>query len=68
MHGLGPHQIKVQGRDTTPREELKELYSAIEEAKADVTGLFALRYMMDHSKEMGLSKSLPSDEAARRVT
>lgn len=66
MHGLGPHQIKVQGRDTTPREELKELYSAIEEAKADVTGLFALRYMMDHAKEMGLSKSLPSDEAAQR--
>src|SRR5262249_20988796 len=28
MHGLGPHQIKIQGRDTTPREELKELYSA----------------------------------------
>ena len=34
MHGLGPHQIKVQGRDTTPREELKELYSAIEERKS----------------------------------
>jgi len=66
MHGLGPHQIKVQGRDTTPREELKELFSAIEEAKADVTGLFALRYMMDHAKEMGLGKSLPSDEAAQR--
>ena len=42
MHGLGPHQIKVDGRDTTPRAELKELYSAIEEAKADITGLFAL--------------------------
>jgi Peptidase family M49 len=66
MHGLGPHQIKVQGRDTTPREELKELYSAIEEPKADVTGLFALQYMMDHSKEMGLGNSLPSDEAAQR--
>src|SRR5271170_4109585 len=66
MHGLGPHQIKVQGRDTTPREELKELYSAIEEPKADVTGLFALQYMMDHSKEMGLGASLPSDEAAQR--
>lgn len=66
MHGLGPHQIKVQGRDTTPREELKELYSAIEEPKADVTGLFALQYMMDHAKEMGLGKSLPSDEAAQR--
>ena len=66
MHGLGPHQIKVQGRDTTPREELKELYSAIEEPKADVTGLYALQYMMDHAKELGLSKSLPSDEAAQR--
>jgi hypothetical protein len=66
MHGLGPHQIKVQDRDTTPREELKELYSTIEEAKADVTGLWALRYLMDHSKEMGLQKLLPSDEAAQR--
>ncbi|HWY57963.1 MAG TPA: hypothetical protein VNZ03_26100 [Terriglobales bacterium] len=66
MHGLGPHQIKVDGRDTTPREELKELYSAIEEPKADVTGLFALQYLMDHAKEMGLGKSLPSDDAAQR--
>ncbi|HYA24664.1 MAG TPA: hypothetical protein VEF05_10925 [Terriglobales bacterium] len=66
MHGLGPHQIKVDGRPTTPREELKELYGAIEEAKADVTGLWALQYMMDHSKEMGLQKLLPSDEAAQR--
>jgi len=66
MHGLGPHQIKVQDRNTTPREELKELYSAIEEAKADVTGLFALQYMMDHARSMGLEKILPSDEAAKR--
>jgi Peptidase family M49 len=66
MHGLGPHQIKVQGRDTTAREELKELYSAIEEAKADLTGLFALQYMMDHAQDMALTKVLPSDEAAQR--
>ena len=66
MHGLGPHQIKVGDRDTTPREELKDVYSAIEEAKADVTGLFALQYMMDHAKEMGLTRILPSDEAAQR--
>jgi hypothetical protein len=66
MHGLGPHQIKVNDRDTNPRNELKELYSAIEEAKADVTGLFALQYMMDHSKEMGLDNTLASDEAAQR--
>jgi hypothetical protein len=66
MHGLGPHQISVQGRDTNPRLELKELYSAIEEAKADVTGLFALQYMMDHAKELGLGSTLPSDLAAHR--
>ena len=66
MHGLGPHQIKVGDRDTTPREELKDLYAAIEECKADVTGLFALQYMMDHAKEMGLTKTLASDDAAQR--
>ena len=66
MHGLGPHQIKVEGRDTTAREELKDLYSPIEEAKADVTGLFALRYMMDHAQEMELTQVLPSDDAAQR--
>jgi hypothetical protein len=66
MHGLGPHQIEVQGRSTNPRLEIKELYSAIEEAKADVTGLFALQYMMDHAKEMGLASVLRSGEAAQR--
>ena len=66
MHGLGPHQITVNGRDTTPRAELKELYSAIEEAKADITGLFALQYMMDHAEEMKLAGVLPSDQAAQR--
>jgi hypothetical protein len=66
MHGLGPHQIQVAGRTTTPREEMKELYSAIEEAKADVTGLWALQYMMDHAKEMGLEKVLSMGPAAER--
>src|SRR5437879_13868247 len=66
MYGLRPHQIKVHVRDTTPREELNELYSGIEEAKADVTGLFTLDYMMEHAKEMGLTRVLPSDEAAQR--
>ena len=50
MHGLGPHNIKVGGRDTSPRKELKELYSAIEEAKADITGLWALQYLIDKGK------------------
>jgi hypothetical protein len=34
--------------------------------RQSVTGLWALRYMMDHAKEMGLEKLLPSDEAAQR--
>jgi hypothetical protein len=46
-HGIGPHQISVNGRATTPRQELKELYSAIEEAKADVLGLYMLQHFYD---------------------
>ncbi len=47
MHGLGPHNITVGGQETTVRKQLKELYSAIEEAKADMTGLWALQHMID---------------------
>jgi hypothetical protein len=48
MHGLGPHNIKVAGSDTSVRKQLKELYSTIEEAKADITGLWALQYLIDN--------------------
>jgi Peptidase family M49 len=47
-HGIGPHQIQVGGRAGNVRQELKELYSAVEEAKADICGLFMLQYMYDH--------------------
>jgi hypothetical protein len=50
MHGLGPHSIAVNGRQTTVRQELQETYSAIEEAKADISGLWALRYLADHQQ------------------
>lgn len=46
-HGIGPHQITVNGRATTPRAELKDIYSAIEEAKADVLGLYMLQHFFD---------------------
>jgi hypothetical protein len=46
-HGIGPHQITVNGRATTPRQELKDIYSAIEEAKADVLGLYMLQLFFD---------------------
>ena len=47
MHGLGPHDIGTGAQATTVRKELKELYSPIEEAKADITGLWALQYLID---------------------
>jgi hypothetical protein len=47
MHGLGPHSITVGGRQTTVRQELKDTYSFLEEAKADISGLFALQHLID---------------------
>jgi hypothetical protein len=38
-HGLGPGRITLDGRKTEVRLELKDLYSAFEEAKADVVGV-----------------------------
>jgi hypothetical protein len=47
MHGLGPHEIVVGNRKTTVRQELKDAYSYLEEAKADISGLFALQYLIE---------------------
>ena len=47
LHGLGPQTITVGGQPTTVRQQLKETYAPIEEAKADITGLWALQYLMD---------------------
>ncbi len=59
MHGLGPHDIIVGGRTTTVRQELKETYSAIEEAKADISGLFALQFLIDQGQlDKGLEKTI----------
>jgi len=55
MHGLGPHGITVNGRATNVRQEFKDAYSTIEEAKADISGLFALQFLVDREK---LDKSL----------
>jgi hypothetical protein len=62
-HGLGPHITKVDGKESTPRQDLKDTYSTIEEAKADMTGLFALIYMMDKGQ---LKDTLGQGEAAER--
>jgi hypothetical protein len=44
MHGLGPHQTAT---GTTVRKAMQEVGSALEEAKADISGLFALQRLLD---------------------
>jgi hypothetical protein len=63
MHGLGPHATAINGQPSTPRQDLKEAYSTIEEAKADITGLYALMHMMDKGQ---LKNSLGQGEQAER--
>jgi Peptidase family M49 len=43
MHGLGPHMVGKQ----TVRELMQDSYSALEEAKADISGLFAMQLLVD---------------------
>lgn len=55
-HGIGPHTITLpNGQKSTVRLELQELHSALEEAKADIVGLWALRFLICQDL---LSKSL----------
>ncbi|WJX32023.1 Nudix hydrolase 3, variant 2 [Trifolium repens] len=55
-HGIGPHTITLpNGQQSTVRLELQEFHSALEEAKADIVGLWALRFLI--SQDL-LSESL----------
>ncbi|KAL6012219.1 Nudix hydrolase 3 [Asimina triloba] len=46
-HGIGPHTITLpSGRQSTVRLELQELHSSLEEAKADIVGLWALKFLI----------------------
>jgi len=47
-HGLGPAYSRVNGKQVDIREAIGPVYSALEEAKADVTGMFGLQWLMDH--------------------
>jgi hypothetical protein len=47
-HGIGPGFIKVNGRDTEVKKELKETYSKIEECKADILGMFNNMFMINN--------------------
>jgi hypothetical protein len=46
-HGLGPGIITVNGRKTEVRLELKEQFSTLEEAKADVMGVYNILALME---------------------
>lgn len=46
-HGIGPGFIKVDGRDTEVKKELKETYSTMEECKADILGMYNNIFMID---------------------
>src|SRR5256714_3229587 len=68
MHGLGPHNITVGGQATTVRLQLKDKYSAIEEAKADATGLWAVQYLIDKGVvDKGMQQTLYTTSLARLV-
>jgi hypothetical protein len=59
VHGLGPHEVTVDGQPTTVRQRLADTYSALEEAKADVAGLFALQKLIDDGKiDRAMEKTL----------
>ncbi len=55
-HGLGPGTIKAKdGSQSTVNRELKEIYSFMEEAKADILGLYCTRVLVKNgfmSKDM----------------
>jgi len=58
-HGLGPGKITVDGRKTEVRLELKELFSTLEEAKADVMGVYnILALIQQGTMPAALRKSL----------
>jgi hypothetical protein len=49
-HGLGPGIIEKDGRRVDVRLELKELYSTLEEAKADVMGIYNILALIEQGE------------------
>ena len=47
-HGLGPAYARVGGKQVDIREAIGPAYSGLEEAKADVVGMFGLKWLVDH--------------------
>jgi hypothetical protein len=55
-HGLGPAYSRVKGKQVAITEAIGPVYSPLEEAKADVVGMYGLAWLMDHG-------ALPKDRA-----
>jgi hypothetical protein len=47
-HELGPAFARRSGKQVDIREAIGPAYSGLEEAKADVTGMFGLKWLVDH--------------------
>jgi hypothetical protein len=47
-HELGPAFARRNGKQIDVREAIGPAYSGLEEAKADVTGMFGLKWLVDH--------------------
>lgn len=46
-HGIGPGTITIKGKETTVNRALKDMYTVIEEAKADTLGLYNNLYLIE---------------------
>jgi len=46
-HGLGPAYAHVDGKQVAINEAIGPAYSGLEEAKADVTGIFLAKWLVD---------------------
>jgi hypothetical protein len=47
-HGLGPAFARQNGQQVDIRAAIGPVFSALEEAKADITGMFGLRWLVDN--------------------
>ncbi len=47
-HGLGPAFSRRNGQQVDIREAIGPAFSGLEEAKADVTGMFGMKWLVDH--------------------
>jgi len=47
-HGLGPAFSRTPAGKVDVRESIGPIYGGLEEAKADVVGMFGLKWLMDH--------------------